>query len=183
MCDIRTATWWLSMRARMVLLGMLLAGLSAVWSGPATAQELHWRPFEKALAVADSTGRPVLVDVYAPWCGWCRKMKRDVYPSEDVRSCLTEAFVITRLNRDDTETTHRYHGQRLSSLELAQTLRVAAVPTIVFLAPNGEYLFHLPGFIEAEVLRSVLSYMASGAYRHQSFETFRARKADSEGSC
>lgn len=164
-----------------LLLGYLLVlGLGAA---PVHAQGLTWHPFEAALAAADSTNRPVLVDVYAPWCGWCRKMKRDVYPSEDVRSCLANDFVLTRLNRDDADTMHRYQGRRLSSRQLAQTLGAAGVPTVVLLASDGQRLIHLPGYVEPEVLQPVLVYIASGAYRRQSFEAFRTQQPGADGSC
>lgn len=139
----------------------------------AQAQELQWHDFETALAKADTSGRPVLVDVWAPWCGWCHKLKREVYPSDPVRPCLADRFVLTRLNRDDTETTHTYRGERFTSLRLAQTLHADGVPTIVLLAPGGDYLLHLSGFVEPEPLHAVLSYVASGAYRTVSFEAYR----------
>lgn len=167
--------------ARWGALLLLLAGLAAVPVAP--AQDLNWQPFEEALAVADSTDRPVLVDVYAPWCGWCRKMKRDVYPSDRVRSCLADGFVLTRLNRDDTETTHRYRGRRLDAKRLAQAFGAASVPTVVLLAPDGERLVRLPGFIEAKALQPVLAYVASGAYRRQTFEAFRASSSLATQSC
>ena len=157
----RCSTWAVAL--------VLLMGLCS----PAHAQDLTWHPFETALAVADSTDRPVLVDVYAPWCGWCRKMKRDVYPSTWVRSCLADGFVLTRLNRDDTDTRHRYRGRRLNSKRLAQALGAAGVPTVVLLAPDGERLTRLNGFIEADVLRPVLAYVGSGAHQRQTFEAFQ----------
>jgi thioredoxin-related protein len=136
-------------------------------------QGLQWRPFEAALAAADSTDRFVMVAVYAPWCGWCRKMKREVYPSEAVRSCLAGRFVSTRLNRDDTETTYRYRGRRLTARRLASALHAEAVPTTVLLSPRGEYLVHLPGYVEPGPLRSLLAYVSTRAYRDGSYQEFR----------
>lgn len=151
------------------LIGLLVCeGASSVWG-----QDVEWRAFEEALAEADTSGHPVFVHVYAPWCGWCHKMKTEVYPSEEVRGCLSDHFIPTRLNRDDTETRHRYQGQRLSARRLATTLGADAVPTVVFLAPDGRSLFHLSGYVEPAPLEEVLSFVASGAYRDTSFETFR----------
>lgn len=151
------------------VVGLLLCGGTSSVVG----QELEWHAFEEALAAADTTGQPLLVHVYAPWCGWCHKMERDVYPSDEVRDCL-DHFVLARLNRDDTETTHQYRGQRLTGYRLATRLRADAVPTVVLLAPDGSYLLHLSGFVEPSPLREVLSYVGTGAYRDLSFEAFRA---------
>ena len=140
-------------------------------------QALAWRGFEKAMTVADSTNRLVMVDVHAPWCGWCRRMKAEVYPSDAVRTCLVDNFVLTRLNRDDTETTLEYQGRRLTPRQLASHLRADEVPTTVLLSPRGEYLLHLSGFIKPAPLRSVLSYISTGAYQHTSFEAYRSQSS------
>jgi thioredoxin-related protein len=138
------------------------------------AQSLEWRGFEAALAAADSTGRFVMVAVSAPWRGWCHKMKTEVYPSAGVTRCLADDFVVTRLNRDDTETRYRYQGRRRTPRALASAFRADGVPATVLLSPQGDYLLHLSGFMESEALRTVLAYLATGAYRRTSFEDFRA---------
>ncbi|MCW9707556.1 thioredoxin family protein [Fodinibius salsisoli] len=150
------------------LFGLLLTMLSV---SPAYSQNLAWHSFDKALAMADTTSRHVLVDVSAPWCGWCRKMKKEVYPALD--GILSDQFILTRLNRDDNSTMHRYQGNRLTSIRLAQHFNVQEVPAVVLLSPKGAYLTHIGGFIEPDTLKPLLQYIASNAYRHQSFEQFK----------
>ncbi|SHE60189.1 Thioredoxin-related protein [Fodinibius roseus] len=147
-------------------ISLLLVGLR-----PAHSQELQWLPFEKALATADSSNRPVLVDIWAPWCGWCRKLKKEVYPA--LAPEWSGQFVLTRVNRDDREAVHHYRGQKLSSLRLAQKLGARQVPSIVFLNARGKYLLHVTGFLDAKSLEPLLAYIATGAYHRQSFETFQ----------
>lgn len=134
-------------------------------------QETQWQTFEEALSIAGAEQRPIFVDVSAPWCGWCRKMRRDVYP--ELMPELGADFVLTRLNRDDNKTKHHYNGSMLSSMRLAQLLKTQSVPAIVLLDSEGEYILHLSGFIEAPELQPVISYISTGAYKHQSFEKFR----------
>jgi len=140
-----------------ILLAVLVAFIlfSGLNSPFAFAQEkLDWKSFEEALSIAESEDLPIFVDVWAPWCGWCRKMKRDVYP--ELADHLIDNYVLTRINRDDNETMHNYKGQKLSSLRLAQQLKIQSVPGIVLLNSKGEYAMHLSGFIEEKALKPLL---------------------------
>lgn len=137
-----------------------LAGLATltltmgVTTNSLAQQPVNWQSFEDAIAIADESNQPILVDVWAPWCGWCHKMKKETYPQ--LPNNLARKFVFTRLNRDDHKTEHPYKGQKLSSLKLAQKLNAQSVPTVVILTADGNYLFHISGFLSAEKLESVL---------------------------
>lgn len=152
------------------LLFLMICGSMDYADIKAQEAKLTWYPFDEALALAHTADKPVFVDVWAPWCGWCHKMKQEVYPS--LKSDLRDQFVLTRINRDDHEKNYRYKGEKLTSHRLAQKLNAETVPTIVFLNSDGEYLLHLSGFIEAEELRPVIEYISTGAYRHQVFQQF-----------
>ena len=36
--------------------------------------QINWTTFEKAIALSKQDGKPVLVDVYTDWCGWCKRL-------------------------------------------------------------------------------------------------------------
>ena len=153
-----------------LLSGLLTGGLSVL---PASGQDLDWQNFDQALAMTDTTSRHVLVDVSAPWCGWCRKMEKEVYPA--LGTLLSKHFILTRLNRDDNNTIYRYRGNRYTSTRLAQHFKIQQVPAIVILNPKGKYLTHISGFIEADNLRSILQYFATESYFHQSFKEYKTQ--------
>jgi thioredoxin-related protein len=134
-------------------------------------QELYWYSFEEAIVIAESTNRPIFVDVWAPWCGWCRKMKLDVYPA--LYGHFTEDFVLTRLNRDDNETSRLYKDRRITSMQLAKLLKTKTIPAIVILNSKGEYLLDLSGFMEIDQLDPILKYISSKSYLNQTFEDFK----------
>ena len=104
----------------------------------------------------------ILVDVWAPWCGWCKKMQKEEYPK--LSKTLEDNFVLTRLNRDDNKSRMSFQGSKQSPLRIAQALQVQSVPAVVILSPKGDYLFHINGFIESEELQAILEQLSAGSY-------------------
>lgn len=156
------------------LIALLLFPVSSALAqaDPEPGDAPEWQPFEEAIAAADSSGKKVLVDIYAPWCGWCRKLQKEVYTDDAVQDYLAEHFVVTRLNGDDPERAYSFKGYTLSGMELAQGLGAEGFPTTVFLASNSDYLTRLPGFAEAPEFLQILRYIGTGAFETQSFPEF-----------
>lgn len=123
---------------------------------PLSAQEkeLKWTPFEEAIEVAKKEQKLVMVDVWAPWCGWCKKMREEVYP--ELINKINDGFILTRINRDDNSTKIRYQNFNYTPLRLAQKLKVDTVPGIIFINSQGGYIAHITGFQEKEKLDEVL---------------------------
>lgn len=49
-------------------------------------EKIEWKDLtlEEAKKLSAETGKPIFVDVSAVWCGYCKKMKRNVYSEESV---------------------------------------------------------------------------------------------------
>lgn len=137
-------------------------------------ESVEWHSFEVAIKSAHVKSKPILVDVWAPWCGWCKKMQRDIYPV--ISENIAQEFIWTRLNRGDNETSLQFKNQIFTPLRLAQRLNVQNVPAIVFLSAEGDYIFHLSGFQDAETLEPLMHYVASYAYQRESFENFLTKQ-------
>ncbi|MEO5616512.1 MAG: thioredoxin fold domain-containing protein [Candidatus Eisenbacteria bacterium] len=147
------------------LLGAFVATASHA-SGP------DWRGWNDGLQQAGATRRPVIVDVYTNWCGWCRRMHKDVYDKPEIAEYLRKHFVTVRLNAEASDPAS-YEGKQTNSQGIAQRFRVSGFPTTVFLRSNGDHMANVPGYVAADRFMLLLRYVAEGyADRNVPFTEF-----------
>ncbi len=136
----------------------------------------EWIPFEEALADGEDSGKMVLVDIWSPRCGWCRKMQEEVYTREDLLDYVNKHFVTGRLNIDVKDDTLSYLGYSLSSGELSAGFGATGTPTTIFLSPDGAYITRLPGFHDYDSYFPVLRFIATESFRDMSFQEFMQKE-------
>lgn len=103
---------------------------------PERAPALTDRDFSSTI---EDSEIPVLVDVWAPWCGPCRMM----------------APVIDELSAEYAGKVHIYKLNAQENPETPQKLGVSGIPALLFLK-DGEVVDRLVGLRDADELRAVL---------------------------
>jgi tetratricopeptide (TPR) repeat protein len=107
-----------------------------VAGGPAKPPEIKWvKQFDAALKRAQTVKKPLLVDFWAEWCGWCHRQDQTTYVDPVVVK-MSEDFVAVKVN---TEGTPR-------EVAVARRYDVTSLPTIAFLSPAGRLILRLDGF-------------------------------------
>lgn len=142
-----------------LLLGLTALPLRPAAAGPAPG--MAWRGWDRGLEEARASGRPVLVDVYTEWCGWCRRMKADVYSRAEVRDYIEDHFVVVALDAEASDAA-RYEGRAFTSRTLAARFGVSGYPTTIFLRPDGAHLVNVPGYLDPARFLQVLRYIGDG---------------------
>jgi thioredoxin-related protein len=140
---------WISMAAALLL------------PAAAGAAPVAWRGWNDGLAAAAGGTRPVIVDVYTDWCGWCKRMDRDVYAKPEVSDYLNKHFVMVRLNAEGSEKLN-YAGQTLTARALAGGFQVTGYPTTIFLKADGAHLVNVPGYIPPDRFLKLVRYIGDG---------------------
>lgn len=78
-----------------------------------------------AQAKAKAKNQLILVDMYADWCGWCKKMAREVFPTDTFQNG-TKNLVLLKVNTED--------GGEGS--KLARDMAVTTLPTFLLLTKD-----------------------------------------------
>lgn len=123
------------------LLGVAFAAATAIPAATPTSQAAPpITPWAESLAVAreraKSGGRPLLVNLYTSWCGWCKRMDRETYRDARVLAKAREEFVFVSLNAED--------GKEGSLL--ARDHRISSYPAQILLDEAGREIGRLNGF-------------------------------------
>jgi thioredoxin-like negative regulator of GroEL len=118
-------------------LSLLLAGAAREAPAPAAPPvAIKWeKNFEEALKKARRAGKPIIVDFWADWCGWCHRLDRTTYADPWVAR-KAQDFVAAKV---DTEGSRKERA-------FATKYQVTSLPTIVFLSPTGRQLGRVNGF-------------------------------------
>ena len=108
---------------------------------------VRWQPREDAAARAASTGKPILYDFTAAWCGPCRLVDRD-WGTAEVADRVNAGFVPVRIvdrARED--------GRNAPDVaDLQRRYEVTGFPTLVVAAPDGRLIGKHEGYRNREAL-------------------------------
>jgi uncharacterized protein YyaL (SSP411 family) len=164
-----------SMVMGVALLGGLLL-LSGAGRRPAGLME--WMTVDQAAGKLQQEKRPVLIDLYTTWCGWCKEMDRKTYSNRKVAEYLGEKFYCVKVDAETKDAiswlgrTYEYNTQYKSNMfALYLTQGRLEFPTTVIIPP-GEAPQAIPGYLPPGDLESVVKYFGEGAYKTQGFDVY-----------
>lgn len=120
----------------------------------------------KAVKLSDYYGKPVVMNFWATWCGYCKKEMPDfqeVY--EEYKDKVEFLFINStdgsRETREKAETYLKEQGYTIPAfydedLDAVYTYSVNSLPTTMLLDKQGRVAAYAPGLVEKEALVSAL---------------------------
>lgn len=132
--------------------------------GNLVAHPLNWSDdFSLVGEVARVSGLPVVVVVTGPNCGFCERMRKDLFNSQQ-RCSLTSHAVAREFPNDTGGKITDFDGERVRSRMFLSRYEVFATPTVLFLDPSGDQLADpIVGYNEEDLYRSIVAERLSEA--------------------
>lgn len=151
----------------------LFLGVMVGFSVAPVHAQTTWVTFEKLDSLERLEKRPVLVFVTAPWCVYCKAMKRTTFMNKKVAAELNSHFYALELDTEKEQTidfngkNYRYksNGKKAGLQELAIELALVngqmSYPTLVFLKPGQAGKLVYPAYATAKELMKMLEGVKS----------------------
>ena len=117
------------MSAGFAFAALLLAG------SPTTGVRFE-RSFDEAMKKARNQHKPVMIDFWAEWCGWCHRLDKTTYVDPTVVKLLAQDFVATKIDTEGSP----------GEARVAERFDVTSLPTILFVTPGGHQVLRVNGF-------------------------------------
>ena len=131
-----------------IVLAVLAAIAAAVFradptSAPSDANALPWeRDLDLAFTRAAAEGKLVFMEIFAEWCGVCRKMESETLSQTDVQTRLGR-YVLLKIDSDHDP-------------EMAARYGTSVLPTLVVLDTDRTVLWRGVGFLTSDELLGAL---------------------------
>jgi thioredoxin-related protein len=148
---------------------------------PAAAGEhINWMNLNEAASSLQKEKRPVLIDLYTSWCGWCKVMDKKTYSNKNVAQYVEEKFYPVKLNAESKDAIEWkgkfYHfspDYRSNEFAVYLTQGRLEFPTTVIIPQDGGEPQAIPGYLEPKDFELIAKYFGEGGYGRIPFAEFQ----------
>lgn len=137
---------------------------------------VKWYTVEEGFALYKENPKPILMDVYTDWCGWCKKMMITTFANEGIASYINTYFIPIRFDAETKDTivyNDSVYTNRTKTHDLAIELLDSKLsyPTIIYFDRKGNKN-PVPGYMDIQDIEPLLVYFVEDLYNYATYQDF-----------
>jgi thioredoxin-related protein len=143
-----------ALRRRLLVCALLIIAVvdCAAAAVAVPADSINWFNYEKGMASAKKTGKPVFLFLWGTSCGYCTKMRQLVFPDTAVIRNLNSYFTPIMVETSSKQEIV-FEGVKMTEADLAvKKFGARRIPMTWFLEPDGCRILKLKGYRPASDL-------------------------------
>jgi thioredoxin-related protein len=164
----------------LLIFSALIMSVSCADKPVDSAVKLHWMSLQEVEAAMQKEKRPILIDLYTDWCGWCKVMDKKTYSNQHVIDYLQEKFYPVRLDAETRETlqwgnkAYNYNAEnKTNDLAIYLTYGRLSYPTTVIIPTDNSGPQPVPGYHDPKEFELIVRYFGDGKYGKQPFDAYQ----------
>ena len=142
---------------------------------------INWISLEKAEELNKTQPRPILLDFYTDWCGWCKHMNKTTYSNPNLAAYINERFYAVRFD-GETKDTVSWQGKQYVNNgtgkrpphDFAKEFMEGKMsyPTTVFMSADYKIKYRVPGYLDSKKIEPFLVYFVEHIFGSTTYNDF-----------
>ncbi|MFT4602488.1 MAG: thioredoxin-related protein [Arenicella sp.] len=129
------------------------------------AEAIVWFDFESAIDQNEIEKKPIFIDIYTSWCGWCTRMDESTFKDPKVVSYMNEHFYAVKMDAESKEAiafkeklyeAKNYNGKTYNELAVNLMGGKMSFPSFVILSKRQVKIGKINGYKKPTELISAL---------------------------
>lgn len=138
-----------SSRIATILTALIMSAVVVYAEGVNFVAITSW---SEALELSKKANKPIFLDAFTDWCGWCKVMDKETFSDPDVAAFMNAHFVNVKMEMETGE-----------GVDVAMKYRISSFPTFKVFAVDGAPTYTFMGYQPPKDWLATLSLMTDAS--------------------